>query len=399
MTIIIGTPATGVASTDLTLIQDLEMTLLPLDYFRRILGVDPYHFWQFEHPDHPMSTCTSIYTHEKWQSANVARLDMLNAMVEAERNLAEVIRYWPAPRYVYREKRALQHPQVLSSRSIRPLTLRTEFIKVNDVGVQQWDFVESISLAYDATDDIAFTVTVPDDATVDEIVVAYHGSYVRIRPITVTITDSVATINIKKWLLGNRLLWETGDNINAANIDNFEASVDIYHVWLSKTEQVLIYWEPADVYHTLCTDEECPICEGCTQNACALQGNYDLGVVSYQAADYAASHTRTFYKQNRYPDYAYISYISGAATQGDRYMSRFWQRIVAHYAVALLDLPLCSCSDVRDAYNYWQEDFGQTQGMAGRSTTYSQSALENPLGSLRRGAVEAWNAIRRMVEL
>jgi hypothetical protein len=399
MTIIIGTPATGVASTDLTLIQDLESTLLPLDYFRRILGVDPYHFWQFEHPDHPMSTCTSIYSHEKWQSGNVARLDMLLAIVEAERNLAEVIRYWPAPRYQYRERRPLQHPQVLSSRSIRPLTLRTEYIKIRDVGTPQWDFLESISLAYDATDDIAFTVAVPEDATAEEIVVVYHGSRVKIRPIVVTIADAVATISIKKWLLGNRLLWEQGDNINAANIDNFEASVDVYHVWLSKTKQILTYWEPADTSHTLCSDETCPICEGCTQNACAMGGNYDLGVVSYQYAEYDAAYTKKYPIQNRYPDYGYISYISGADTQGDRYMSRFWQRIVAHYAVALLDMPLCSCSDVRDNYNYWQEDFGQTQGVAGRSTTYSQSALENPLGSLRRGAIEAWNTIRRMVEM
>lgn len=379
------------------MINDLELTLLPLDYFRRMLGVDPYHFWQFEHPDHPLSTCTSIYTHEKWQSGNVARLDMLTAIMEAERNLAEVIRYWPAPRYVYREKRALQHPQTLSSRSSRPLTLHTEFIKIQDVGTQQWDLIESIVLVYDATDNVSFTVTVPDDATADEIYVTYSSSRIRIRPITVTLSGTTATITIKKWLLGKRELWHSGDNISASVIDNYEGQVDVYHVWLSKTEQVLVYYEPTDG-RVVCEDPTDTLCEGSTQNACAMQGNYDLGVIAYQLASYADG-AYSAVSTTRYPDSAYISYISGANTQGDRYMSRFWQRIVAHYAVALLDLPLCSCSDVRDAYNYWQEDFGQTQGMAGRSATYSQSALENPLGSLRRGAVDAWNTIRRMVEL
>jgi hypothetical protein len=129
-----------------------------------------------------------------------------------------------------------------------------------------------------------------------------------------------------------------------------------------------------------------------------LQGNYDLGVIGYNLATYAnEAFTPSISLQYRYPDYAYVSYTSGEDAGTDYYMSRFWQRIVSHYGIALMDMPLCDCSDVKDNFNYWQIDLG-VAGPEG-AHTYSQSSLENPLGNLRRGAVDAWNAIRRKIEL
>ena len=379
-------------------VDDLEITIIPLDYFRRIMGVDPYHFWQMEHPDHRVKTCDLVYTHERWHTHNAARLDMLMALQEAETNLAEVIRFWPGPKYIYREKDTLTHPGILSSRNIRPLTVQTKYSKVVDVGIQTWTLLEdSVALAYDPTSDNV-SISVATTATSEaEITVVYPGTHIRIRPIRVTIAAGTATIIIKKWLLADPENWETGDVIDATDTSLFLSEVDVYRVFMDYTEQIVLYWEP----HGLacdCLSETCPICSGCTQLACAAKVDYNIGLVGYQLATYSnGAYIRTDPTQHRYPDSAYISYLSGASPEGDYYMSRFWQRVVSHYGVALMDQALCDCQDVKDNFNYWQVDLSMQGGQY--SYSYSQSAAESPIGNLRRGAVDAWNAIRRMVEL
>ena len=35
----------------MTMIEDLDLTALPLDDFRKVVGIDPWHFWQMSTPD------------------------------------------------------------------------------------------------------------------------------------------------------------------------------------------------------------------------------------------------------------------------------------------------------------------------------------------------------------
>jgi len=73
-------------------------------------------------------------------------------------------------------------------------------------------------------------------------------------------------------------------------------------------------------------------------------------------------------------------------------MDREWERVVAYYAAALLDRPICECNNIKTWVDHWQRDLaipGVDDGLR-----VSAEQLNNPFGT-RRGAVFAWNRVNR----
>jgi hypothetical protein len=70
-----------------------------------------------------------------------------------------------------------------------------------------------------------------------------------------------------------------------------------------------------------------------------------------------------------------------------------WQKIVARFAAAEMNRPICGCQEAnRELYN-WQYDLSRAGGRAEEQYKVSDEELNNPFGH-RRGHVYAWERIK-----
>lgn len=410
-------PTPGPASTS-PYLQDYTMTILPLDYFRRFVSVDPYHFWQMSNTGHPERGYSHVYPHNRWQyTERVAtgagsmpgesakrgpgRYDMLEAIAAAESKIASVseLDTWPGPMYTEDETVILKKPKAYSywwSRET-PYGLLTRWKKVQYVGLYTWTAIRlGATLVYDATDDVVTAVTTSVDE--DEVVACYPGTYVPIRPINISVSGTTMTITIKKWLLADPDLWDTASVIDATDTTNLLSAVDVYRVHVDPSDQILVAWEPDISYCECLNTEQCELCAHATMQACAFQKNYKIGFVGWQVGEWNA--TSEEYERviscyrSRFPDKAYINYQHGQPLEGDRYMSRRWQRIVCMLAAAELPDYVYDATSRPDAMYYWRTDFAQQEGLDKHQM--SMSDLDNPFGT-KRGQIMAWKEVKRAI--
>lgn len=396
-------------------VDDLLLTILPLEYFRRqVVDIDPYHFWQMIHTDHPERGYSHVYPQERWMyttqlmspqatsaKRGPGRLDFLQAIAEAESSIASVseLNTWPAPKYTEAEEVIIHSPSEFNiaypSRQV-PYGLKTRWWQVRRVGVQTWDPLQAaVAIVYDvpaASDDATVTIVTTVDA--DELVIAYPGTEVPIRPIEVSKVGNTATITVKKWLCGDPADWETADPINADDTTNLLQTVDIYRVWVDPSDQILMAWEPAISGCDTCSDGTCLACQLSTQTACAFRKDYKIGHIGWQYATWDAvsgSYTIATIANERFPEKAYVNYMHGFPLDGDRYYSQKWQRTVSILAAAMLPAYVYDTTSQPQQLAYWREDFTKQEGKSKHNI--GQSAMINRFGS-NRGHIHAWNAVK-----
>lgn len=370
------------------LIQDLDLTALPLDVFRKVMGIDPWHFWQMGTP----AGCSGLYTHWRWLGDGyVARHDFIDAIVMAEQTMARQMEYWPGLRYRENELVRMTTPRQPVLYNVTPMKIHVDWHRVRQVGRRTWTLLDdAYVLVYTNSSDVVLTVPgLPAGTTADEVVVCYAGTQVQIRPIHVTVASGTATITIKKWLLADPELWETGAVIDPNDTDNLLPDVDVYRLTYDTAHAITLAWEP-EIYACGCLTDSCTVCAGATQTACASRGDWENGLIGWQAANYAAGvWTPSTLTWSRFPDMAYVSYLHGSNPEPNNYMSSFWAQIVAHMAVASMDEAGCGCSDTMSAMLYWKEDLAYSKES---SHQLGPMDIDNPFGQ-RRGQIAAWKAV------
>lgn len=366
---------------------DLGQTSLPLDVFRRVMGINPWHFWQMSVPE----GCSDAYVHYRWiGDGGPGRYDFIQAMTMAEQQIAQKLDYWPGLRYDGNELVRLTVPRqpVLYNRT--PMKLKTRWRHVSKVGYRTYTLVQDdLAVVYDATENVTMTIAMPAGTLASEVVICYTDTYHHIRPIAVTIANDVATIVVKKWLMADPDLWVSHDLIDASDNDNLLDAVDVYRMTYDSQQAILLAWEP-DIQYCGCLSDSCVICSNATHLACAVRGDYINGLIGWQAAEYTsgawASHV---FPSSRWPDMAYVNYLHGADPQTDPYMSPYWAQIVSHFAVTFMDEAACGCSDVINSLRYWMEDLGFVKDT---SHNLGPMDIDNPYGT-RRGQLAAWKAV------
>lgn len=396
-------------------VDDYAKTILPLDYCRALVcDVDPYHFWQMTYTGHPERGYSHIYPHERWQYTTTplsmpaasakrgpGRRDFLDAIAKAEAKISAIseLNTWPGPKYTESEEVQLVKPSAFKfayPTRRTPYGLRTRWWHIQYVGVQRLTPIQAgVALSFDATDNVTLTVTTTVSA--DEIVITYPGETIQIRPIEVTKVGNLATITLKKWLCGNPTSWETAEPINADVVLNLLQTVDVHRSWVDPSSQITIAWEPD---YTLCTCDNsstCQVCQLATADACALRKDYKVGYVGWQFATWNAVtgvYDSAAVSCSRFPEKAYISYVHGFPTNGDRYISNRWAQAVAILAAAELpDYVYDTTSQPQQLY-YWREDFARQEGKSRH--TMSMSDLGNPFGT-KRGQIEAWKIVKQAI--
>src|SRR3990172_5300270 len=386
-------------------------TLLSLDRWAAVLGLNPWHFAQSTTATWPAGTCDDVTYQYAWHASDkVAREDIARAVQQAEYDIAQGLGYWPAPAYQEAEEHPYPryHARELVTTAMRQArgdrkSVQATWAKLQALGLKATALLSAgvaVTLpltGHTVTLSVATSVTDPSEIavyfrTTDGADAAASEQY-RVRPIKVTISGGGATIKIDQWLLLLPTLWEEADAIDGDAAASYVTAVDVYRRYCDPSYQGLLVSPPS----TTCTDDAAA-CAETTQAICVHSPHWDLGLLVPRAASWNTNTMQYDIEdmtENYDPDKVRFNYLAGDALGADGEMQDYWARAVAYYSLALLDQPLCSCDNVKARVGRWQEDLAlnlSTQA-SNRSFQLDDIAKSCPWGT-RRGAVFAWQRVR-----
>jgi len=424
-------------------------TLLSLDRYAKILGINPVHFSGATAGEYfPLrNRCSDIWLQHGWQFADaVSREDLALAIRDAELDIANELGFWPAPAWTVQEIR--QYPRhhrhdVYRSggRNVRGqmLSIMAEYGKIIQAGQRaitpntpvDTATVIGGTLVYADADLDGFveraTITLPTTLTdVSEIkvfITGYEGAPTwEIRdPWYKAISGGSVEIRFYVWQMIDPDLWETYPTtatldgpvaIDLTNLDNLVQSVEVYREYtLTTGVSATFYWEPTpsesliDGLCRFCGGAGCEACTLTIQDGCLHVRDANRGVVVPQPATYDADEgiwSGDCFTKCRDPDFVKIWYYSGDFDQ--RYLaghsldplSQEWANAIAWLATARLDRPFCSCGNVMALCQKWQSDLAAVSSTQQQAQSYQNApdVLTNPFGS-RWGEVMAWRRVQR----
>lgn len=373
-------------------------TIIPLDRFARVLGINPLHFNQVASAASPSTLCSMPITQYAWQDSDrVGREEIAFGLREAENEIGSLLGFDVDARWNADEKAHVgtQYGSRSSFNARGYLTsVQTQKGYVITGGQEARSLIQAARPVvysdadgdgYKETATITATTTVTDE---DEIAIYYpskSGANIwEIRPlVSVSIAAGVATIVARREQFVLESLQEafTAESVNGDDDANFLATVDVYRHYNDPSVQVQFQWETAG-----CVDETgFPI-----QTGFFNIRDHRNGIIIPRSGDWVSADTDfavTEWVECRPPDHIRLWYKAGWT--GDP----LWERIVCQYALSLIDRPICGCDSLNHVGQYWREDLAEIVG-GGSRFQLRQRQLDNPLGT-SRAAIEAWKLIER----
>lgn len=429
-------------------------TLLPLDTYAQIMGLNPLHFNGARLPDvapEPFVTTGTpfkqgadqserpIWHQFAWQATNNISRDALARIVQqAEFDVARFLGYWPAPMWTSQEVHMYPRPyrpeQYGGGGNVRGQfkEIKTMFAKIiaagrrvvgtpviaisgaeliySDPNTDFWNTLATITVA----------TTITDPCEVKVYFINQNGSPLwEIRPLkSVSIVGNVLTITVDSWLLfeplvTNAIPTQEVTAINASLPASYVEAVEVRREYTDNTlPSAEFFWErePSQVLPTTFC---CPSCggTGCgetcslvTQDGCFDIRNAEAGVVAPKPANYDdadARWERTTWTECREPDEVKIWYRSGLQSEfglrGDcDKLDTALARTIAMIATARMPFDFRAKSSIASMVDYWRRD--QSESFPAGSTIFTPpDILTNPFGT-RRGEVEAYRTLFNMRE-
>lgn len=408
-------------------------SLLPLESFRRIIRMHPYHFWQLADEEYVPVTgaCDDVLFEEDWQNADaISRSSIREAIVRAEQKLADYLGYDVAPRY---RVDSVPWPRLADSSQWRAynqnsiglrVSMRLPYGQVQAVGVRTQSLIgvaavmlteRPAGLPFSFTLIISTTVTNPDEIAVffaepDRWDAGAPLDTWRIAPLDVTIAEGVATIRGNAWQIVKPVQYadpSVSATLDPTDLDTFASSLAVYREYIDSsgqtvtTSQATLVWETLPYPLIACcgaspypANSADPAAIG---QAIARVGVRDaaLGIVTPAEAVYdttAAQWAAVNWATCTEPDRVIVRYLAGLALVNGQ-MQRYWQETVSYLTLAELEGPICACEGVRKRLHHWQFDLARSSGADDEAYgAISQEDLANPFGT-RRGHVEAWKRV------
>lgn len=395
------------------------VTLLSLDRFARVMGQHPLHFNQVYTESAPATICSDPVLQYAWQAADrVGREEIAEAIATAEDQISRYLGYKLLPTWIAGEPHELLRfggggsafARLADARG-RGLPVQTDYGYIVEAGQRGSSLIDADAAitysdvdgdGYDETATITVSTTVTD---VNEVRIFYPGESGveewEIRPITVSIVNGNATITCKRQQLVKPELMD-GFSVEGVDGDvdaNFLTTVDVYRIYNDPSLQIRYEWEG--------WDGGCSTCVACRinyQTGCVTIRDARLGIVHGRPANWNADDSQFDTAELNlcaWPERVKLWYRAGARderlTRSMVEMKAEWERIIAYYAVTLLDRPWCSCDAAANYSKYWRTDLARNDSGPSGSTNFAvgSQVLDNPLGTTR-GAVQAWNAIQRL---
>lgn len=424
-------------------------SLLPLDDFRRIHGIPPFHFWGLLSTTlNPRgSPCDDIVRRYSWQASNaIGRSEIEEAIETAEKRLRDYLGYSIAPEY---REETVPWPRYYDHSRTRLANwdAHGEFIGarlpwpsgyVQAVGVESRTLIGAASLANgklvitDADSDglsDTFTITIATSQTDADKIAVYFGSAdrldgeavgerYRIRPVKVTITGGNAIVVGRYWLLVRPILYEgvATQPIDPATATNFASSLDVYTRTTDPDGQTVdnaqatLIWETEPCHGWFCCCDGCagsisyvpvdssfdPAAQGLAIARAGIRnsrmGELNIGgaVLNTTTSIWSA----VSWAAGREPDRVQVRYLAGYPLEGGNVATRY-QNIVARLAAAEMTHRICACDVANRSISYWSFDAARTAGNNDERFAISSQDLDNPLGT-RRGHILAWKEIRNL---
>ncbi len=411
-------------------------TLLALDRYAKIMGLNPAHFASAEGvsggtaPMKTDSSCSQLWFQHPWQSnGKVSREELAFEIAQAEEEIMRALGYPPAPKWICEE--VTQYPQhhrpdeFGANYNVRgmPLSVITRYGKVIAGGRRAVTFVGTPAGAQIAASDpdadgynelrtITFATTLTDAC---EIKVYYTGhlgdpAFEIREPISKSIVAGNVVIVFYSWQLINPTLWEALPNdIKPVGLDLngaiYVASVDLYREYNDETANASeFYWGP------VCDTLSCPSCGGTGCTACALTTQLGClhirdahaGIVVPNPGEYSRTSGEwesAAFSVCRRPDFVKLWYYAGDLDNRKLCvgscdpLSDYWAKTIAVLATARLRKPLCGCGNAQSEFERLQREasFAST----GDFFTASLEDLKNPFG-MKVGEILAWQKVAKL---
>jgi len=421
------------------------VTLLSLDRFAKIIGINPAHFNQAYAPSlnpavFPINNvCSDIWFQYDWQSNQISREGLAMAIQNAEDDISRRLGYNVAPKWIAQD--IYQYPRHYNPRvygnglnvrgQMKSISLRSgKFLQggrrnVTLIGTAT---TAGATLVYsdedgdglDETATITLTTTLTDACEIKAYFAGNSGNQEwEIRePKSVTISGGSVILVFNSWQLIDPDLWEMFPNANdePATVDisttaNFITSIDIYREYNDFTQaSSQLLWEKNTVISgtfpnttcSSCSGSGCAQCSLTTQDGCMQVRNVTSGEVVPIPATYDATlgqWTGTTFGECREPDMVKFWYKAGECSNDFLRgvtcdpLSNYWAETITWLTVAKLDKPFCSCQGVNNKIAWLQTDLGASTG----ETSYflDASLAPNPFGT-RRGAIMAWQRVEQL---
>jgi len=407
-----------------------------LDTFAKTTLLNPAHFNSATAPNASAveggmmpvgNSCGDILWQYSWQNNDAAARETLAEQIAiAEDEIADLLKYYPAPRWHTAEEHL--YPQtfdpVLYSAGYdvrgQGKVVRANYGKILAGGRRAVSLigtatVADLNLVYSDTGAYGFnnlaTITLPTTLTeTHEIKLYFAGEggdeTWEVRPLkSKTLTGGNIVITVEAWMLINPDLWEelpSGSGLGAIDIStdaNYVTSVDVYREYNDTTQpSAVFYWREPCNY---CGGSGCSACTRTSQNGCLVIVDAEQGVVAPYPADYDATTglwTEVAWSNYRAPDAVQLYYHAG--DRDERYlnhkalepMRHAFIKAISYMATARLVGGICGCDRISTLVDWLQEDVSRLS--QGASFFTPGEILINPFGT-RRGEVVAYKACRK----
>lgn len=399
-------------------------THLTLTQFTSIMGLNHWLMAGYSKyvPETPLNkvsgkNCMGVWSEYTYQTNKLSRQDVVAAINRAEDTIAHVINFWPAPHATVAEEVDYPDPFRGYRQTTDELkTVKLRFGKIIQLGKQVRTILsESVALEFSSVlhlkvkkpqgleveinDTFEAEVEVPDGTTPDQIE-AYFTAEDRldeprerwqIRPITVTIEDTTATIKGKAYLLAppSLVIRVDAEELDATNDEHFVQAIEVVLVTFDRTQAGLAFWENGG-----CGS---PVCDDTSQSVCAYIRNRRLGTVAPIPGIYdteTGQNTTLSPASCHPPKKVEMNYISGVPLASDGLIDPTYAEAIAKLAASYFECETCACNCTAERLMAYRGYERILVSEGGGSKGYS--VPKPPLNSFgdRWGQVTAWNILK-----
>lgn len=409
------------------------ITSLPIDYWARVMAINPCAWNQVVHPTGPYpQSCKATWLQHGWFDQTqlslidgtsdpmgmiLGREDIASAIATAEQNIAAALGFPVAPSYIVSDQKKWPYPKRGTQIAYPPILLSNG--EVIEAGWEAFtQVVADRAVVYsdqdgDGVDDTATITILPAEMTaanaeyfelcvyppseyLDDTLYARDESW-RIRPLTIheNPTTGVVTISGHRCQFVRPELWLDDDDIRQDIDTNFLAYVDVYRRYTDTSHQAqVVYQYGAGTSLIESCSSGTPCSESC-QDACAQVTNPRIGEVkvipaSYSGGAYSLSNFTT------YPSAVRVWYLAGYYKRFDSFIEGDWMEARLARAITLLSLAylpdaVCGCSQTRNLYQRYREEQDINSLDAAMAQQY--------FGVVTKGSVFAASTVRLMSPL
>lgn len=345
----------------------------------------------------------------------LSREEIAEAIAQAEDLFAEIVGYYPAPRYIVSERH--QYPRDynrqfpirygMRAASANFKAIQTKYGHIQVVGTEQLTSLGNAAVVLsDATasginDTFTVTIAVPAGTTAAAIAAFFKTAdraglsleESEIKPLTVTISGAnVATItgHVSLLVLPALQLTAAPDDLSATDNTIYATSITVYTRATDTTDTGSLTWA------NLRPCEE-PPCESTLTTACFGVRDLETGWLEPLPAEWDATLEQFSLAfpdcVYRNPDRVTVNYLAGMERQSNGRMNAKMARIIALLATSLLPNRTCGCNRADQRLWHYRKLPVDDQGNLQVPRSLMEEAGEM-LGSMGRGAVESWKLMK-----